>query len=216
MKISLKVFILTGLFGFLAITAFSQATDSLKISSPDTLPKKSLYVRYIKLDDGDSVPVVNLPSVDIIDSLNPVVVDNMKRYLKLKRDVIRAYPYAKLAAATLSAMNDSLSKISKNRQRKKYIKESEKILKARFEKELKKLTVNQGRVLIKLVDRETGDSSYEIVKEMRGPFEAFFWQTLAGFWGSSLKSKYDPDGEDQLIENIVLAIERGEIPVQKK
>lgn len=171
---------------------------------------------YVKLDDGDSVWVVNLPAVEVIDALNPLVVDNMKKYLKLRRDVIRAYPYAKLASATLKSINDSIAKIPKERARKKYIKQTEKTLKAQFEAELRKLTVNQGRVLLKLIDRETGDTSYEVVKELRGTFEAFFWQTMAKFFGSSLKSEYDPLGEDQVIESIVQAIERGEIPIAKK
>lgn len=194
-------------------SAVAQKTDSAYKNHNDTA---KVQVKYLVFDDGDSIPLVNLPYVDVVDYKNPLVVDNMKRYLKLRRDVIRAYPYAKLAVATLKIMNDSLEKIPKQRLRKKYIKKSEAELKLKFEAELKKLTINQGKILIKLIDRETGDTSYEIVKEMRGPFEAFFWQTMAKFFGSSLKSEYDPNGEDQVIESIVQAIERGEIPLIKK
>ena len=210
------------LFIFLMVKiSLAQNKDSLPAkniqdTSGNKIDPKKFHVTYIKLDDGDTVPVFDLPPVDVIDALNPIVVDNMRKYLKLRRDVIRAYPYAKLAASTLKTMNETLEKIHKKKQRKEYIKASEQLLKARFEDELKKLTVNQGKILIKLIDRETGDTSYEIVKEMRGTFEAFFWQTMAKFFGSTLKSEYDPLGEDQVIESIVQAIERGEIPVAQK
>ncbi|MBL7929783.1 MAG: DUF4294 domain-containing protein [Bacteroidia bacterium] len=176
-------------------------------------PKPQLHVTYFILDDGDSVPVVNLPPVQIEDTLNPILADNMKLYLRLKRDVLRAYPYAKIASAKLIAVNDSLSLFKKSKARKKYIKESESKMKAEFEEELKRLTVNQGKILIKLVDRETGSTGYEIVKELRGPFQAMFWQSMAKMFGSTLKMEYDPNGEDKLIEGIVRSIESGEIPV---
>ncbi|MCC6383876.1 MAG: DUF4294 domain-containing protein [Bacteroidia bacterium] len=176
------------------------------------IPKPQVHVTYFILDDGDSVPVVNLPAIQISDTLNPVLADNLRQYLLLKRDVLRAYPYAKIAVQQLIAINDSLIIIQKARQRKKYIKESEKILKDEFEDELKRLTVNQGRVLIKLIDRETGTTGYDLVKELRGTFQAMFWQTMAKLFGSTLKSEYDPNGEDRLIELIVRSIENGEIP----
>ncbi len=181
------------------------------VVKPD--PKPQIHVTYFILDDGDSVPVVNLPVVQIQDTLNPVIADNLKLYLRLKRDVLRAYPYAKIASDKLISVNDTLSLIKRTRERKKYIKESEKRMKAEFEEELKRLTVNQGKILIKLVDRETGSTGYEIVKELRGPFEAMFWQTMAKMFGSTLKMEYDPNGEDKLIEGIVRSIESGETPV---
>lgn len=196
--------------------ASGQAVDTLARDTAGTAHGKTVHVAYFKLDDGDSVPVVNLPLVEIMDRVNPLVVDNMKRYLKLKRDVIRAYPYAQLAAETLRHINDTLSTIHRKKLRKNYIKRSETEMKARFERELKKLTVNQGKILIKLVNRETGDTSYEIVKELKGPINAMFWQTMARFFGSTMKAEYDPLGEDRLIEDIVQSIERGEIPVTKR
>jgi hypothetical protein len=189
----------------------AKGPDSTAVRGP-----KKMHVTYYILDDGDSVPVVNLPAVEVLDKMNPLVVNNMHRYLKLKRDVLRAYPYAKLAANTLREINDSLATLHKPKQRKKYIKQSEARLKAQFEKDLRRLSVSQGRILLKLVNRETGDTSYEIVKDLRGPFNALFWQTMARFFGSSMKSEYDPRGEDRLIEDIVRSIENGEIPVVKR
>ena len=160
--------------------------------------------------------MVNLPVIDIYDAIDPAQAANLKKYLKLRRDVLRAYPYAKLAAQQLTLINDSTAKIKSERARKKFIKETEQELKEKFEKDLKNLTYTQGRILIKLIDRETGNTSYKLVKELRGSLQAFFWQSMARIFGSNLKSEYDAEGEDRMIEGIVQAIERGELQVVKK
>ncbi|MFN8153293.1 MAG: DUF4294 domain-containing protein [Bacteroidia bacterium] len=161
--------------------------------------------------DGDTIPLENLAPVAIYAAISPEASANLKAYLKLKRDVLRAYPYAKLAAVQLKYINDSIARIPNEKQRNRFVKAEEKILKAQFEKDLKKLTVTQGRILIKLIDRETGSTSYALVKELRGSLQAFFWQGLARLFGSNLKSEYDAAGDDQLIESIVQQIERGEL-----
>jgi len=89
-------------------------------------------------------------------------------------------------------------------------------LKRQFESDLKNLSISQGRILIKLIDRETGNTSYELVKDLRGGFQAFMWQSLARLFGSNLKDQYDAQNEDQLIESIILQIERGELSVTQK
>ncbi len=164
----------------------------------------------------DTIPLVNLAAVEIFAAFDPANAENLKKYLKLRRDVLRAYPYAKLAATQLKYINDTLMHIKSEKARRKFIKATEKDLKERFEKDLKNLTYSQGRILIKLIDRETGNTSYSLVKELRGSFQAVFWQSLARFFGTNLKSEYDPQGEDYMIEGIVQAIERGELRVIKK
>ena len=164
--------------------------------------------------DGDTVPLVNLAPVEIIGTLSPEAAAKLKDYIKLRRDVLKAYPYAKLASVQLKYINDSIAKIPSERLRKKFIKETEKQLKRDFERDLKNLTITQGRILIKLIDRETGSTSYHLVKELRGSFQAFFWQSLARLFGENLKTEYAPQNEDVMIENIVRQIERGELPVQ--
>ena len=168
------------------------------------------------VEGEDTIPMVNLPAIDIIAEFNPINAANQRKYLKLRRDVLRAYPYAKLAASHLKFINDSIMNIPSENARKKFIKETEKDLKAKFEKDLKNLTFTQGRILIKLIDRETGNTSYALVKDLRGSFQAVFWQGVARIFGSNLKSNYDSEGEDVLIEAIVQAIERGDIEVVKK
>jgi len=91
------------------------------------------------------------------------------------------------------------------------MKKAEKELEAQFGNEIKDLTFSQGKILIKLVYRETGNSTFDIVKDLRGGFTAFIWQTMARIFGYNLKNGYDPAGEDQAIEQVILMIEAGAI-----
>jgi len=132
-----------------------------------------------------------------------------QKYLRLVYNVKRAYPYAKIAAQVYRQVDDSVKKIPNKRLREEYVARVEADLKQRYEAELRKLTITQGRILIKLFYRETGNTTFDAVKEFRGSFEAFFWQALARVFGSNLKTRYDPQGEDRDIEEIVRMIEAG-------
>jgi chaperonin GroEL (HSP60 family) len=114
-----------------------------------------------------------------------------------------------MAKSKLSEMNQHFLTLSSEREKKAYTKQVEKELRANFEEDLKKLTITQGRMLIKLIDRETGSTSYELVKELRGNLSAIFWQALARVFGSNLKTEYDKDGTDKLTEEILVAIDQG-------
>jgi hypothetical protein len=104
-----------------------------------------------------------------------------------------------------------LMNAANDKERRRIMKQAEDELRNEFEDDLKKLTFKQGAILIKLVDRETGNSSYELVQELRGKFVAFFWQAFARLFGYNLKEEYDPDGADREIEEIVVMIENGQI-----
>ena len=158
----------------------------------------------------DTIPFINLPEVEIKSKLSEEDLLRLQAYKRLKRDVKKAYPYAKLAGAQIKEIEIHVGTLKNERQKRKYIKAKEKELKEQFTEELKNLTVNQGRILMKLVDRETGTSSYDLVKELKGSLSAFFWQGMARLFGSSLKSTYDPNGEDSQIEDIVVMIENGQ------
>lgn len=133
------------------------------------------------------------------------------RYQRLVYNVKRAYPFAKIAGQKLREVNENLKSIKTKKEKEAYIARTEDEMKKQFENDLKKLTITQGKILIKLFYRETGSTTYEVVKELRGSFEAFFWQALARLFGSSLKTKYDPLGEDADIEMIVQLIESGQL-----
>ena len=128
----------------------------------------------------------------------------------MKYNVKKVYPYAILAAAKLKEYDKLLANIPDENERKRYMKLAEKQLKEEFGAELKKLSMNQGRILIKLVDRETGKTTYDIVKDMRGSFSAFMWQGVAVMFNSNLKDDYDPKGEDRAIEDAIRLVESGD------
>lgn len=182
----------------------------------DTIKKSGLNPSPYTIYNEDTIRLYTLPDVFIFGAQDQPTINNLSKYNKLRRDIIRAYPYAMLANNTLKALNDSLNSISSKKGKKKFIKSTEKLMKEKFEAELKKLTISQGKILIKLVDRESGSSSFELIKEYRGSIQALFWQATARLFGSNLKNTYDPGGEDLVMESIVTAIERGEIPVALK
>ncbi len=161
--------------------------------------------------DGDTVPVFDLPVVRI---LGPRIFKSKIeaiRYSKLIRDVKRVYPYAKLSGIKFRKYNSMLLNVSNEKEKKRLMKQAENELREEFEDDIRKLTMKQGIILIKLIDRETGNTSFEIVKELRGTFTAFFWQQIGRIFGISLKIEYLPETRDKYIEEIVVMIENGTV-----
>lgn len=175
--------------------------------------RKSLPVTVI---NGDSLPTMNLGSVNVVDRRQFKSNVDRRRYDRLERYVTKVYPYAELAGTLLRNYDDTLATIKNEVRRKAYMKKVEGELKKEFEGELKTLTVMQGVILVKLIDRETGESSYDLVKQLRGSLSAFLWQSMARLFGQNLKLKYDPKGEDRDIEQIVQMLESGVIPYEKR
>ncbi len=133
------------------------------------------------------------------------------RYYRLVHNVKRAYPYAYLAGVKLREYEDQLAAMDSEADRRKAIRKIETEIREQFEEDLKRLTRTQGLILIKLVDRETSQTSYDLLRDFRGMVSAVFWQSLARLFGYNLKTRYDPQGEDHLIEQIVIMIEAGAI-----
>jgi len=138
-----------------------------------------------------------------------------RKYRKTLRNMLVVYPYAKFASAKINKLNMQLSKIENKRQRKIIIKKEYKSIMKVYKKPMMKLKVSQGRLLMKLIYRETGSSSFSHIKELKGGFTAFVWQSMAKMFGSDLKKKYDPFGEDWMAEEIIMRIERGEFNIRK-
>jgi len=170
----------------------------------------SYRLPYI-VEGEDTVPVVNLPMVDIIDMANPDYLKDLQAYYRLRYNVIKVYPYARLAAVKLNEMEAKMSTMKGEREKRKYRKSVEEQVRKDFEEQIKKLSINQGDVLIKLIDRETGHSSYDLISQLKGSLNAFFSQSIARLFGHNLKTKYDPEGDDKTIEMIVNQIETGKI-----
>ena len=184
-------------FIVLRVLAFSQ--DTTKTSPPT------------QIIDGDTIALLDIQPVVIFP---PVVFQSKRasvRYDKLVYNVKKVYPYAKLAGKQLAIYKSILDTIPTEKARKIFMKKAEKELENQFGDELKDLTFSQGKILIKLIYRETGNSTFDIVKQLRGGFTAFIWQTMARIFGYDLKTNYDPGGSDQAIEQIVLMIEAGAI-----
>lgn len=159
--------------------------------------------------DGDTITLVDLNAVIIFP---PVKFENKRQSVRFDRlvyNIKKVYPYAKLAGERLRYYKTVIDTIPTEKARKTYLKKAEKELEAQFGDQIRDLTFSQGKILIKLIYRETGNSTYDIVKELRGGFTAFVWQTLARIFGYDLRSDYDPSGDDVIIEQIVQMIESG-------
>ncbi|MCK9616629.1 MAG: DUF4294 domain-containing protein [Lentimicrobiaceae bacterium] len=194
---------------FFLISAY--CANSQGTHKSDTVTKIKLYRVAAVIINGDTVPYIGLPEVKIYAHSKFANRHAEKRYDKLVRNVKKVYPYAKLAGIRYKEYNEMLLKVKNDKEKKRLMKQVEADLKKQFGPELEKLTFSQGKILLKLIDRETGNTSYAIVDEFRGWFSAFFWQSFARIFGYNLKEPYDPYGEDSNIELIVLMIENGQI-----
>lgn len=159
------------------------------------------------LIDGDTIPQqgISLKEVVVFQPLRFPDRDALKRYLILRRRVFRVYPYAKLAADRLTVLNQRLDSLDNKRSQRTYLKRLEDFVYDEFEEELKKLSRKQGRILIRLVHRQTGSTTYDLVKELRTGWKAFWYQRTASLFKLNLKDQYDPMivYEDYLIEDIL-------------
>lgn len=173
--------------------------------------QKEWIVLYARIIDGDTIPVISLKELTVYSFRPYKTKREAKRSTKLIRNVKRVYPYAKIAGIKLKEYEEILTGIEDKKERKRIMKRAEEELDEEFGDDLRDLTFSQGRILIKLVYRETGASSYDLVAELRGKFRAFFYQAFARLFGFNLKSGYDPKGEDRSIEFIVLMIESGQL-----
>ncbi len=151
----------------------------------------------------------DLKPIDIFPDKKDMRPKQLREYSLLEYKVKKVYPIAKVAAVKLAEYNRVYASFKTERERKKYVKGVEKALFAEFEDELRVMKVSEGRILIKLLDRQTGSSSFEIIKEFKGGLSAFFWQSVARLFGHDLKALYDPVMEDRLIEYIILQIDLG-------
>ncbi len=191
-------------FYLISFFSFSQTTVQ-DITIP---PENGIRCRA-EIVNGDTIPVIDLYNVDIVTNF---VYRNYRSYelwTRTKYNVKIVYPYAILAAAKLKEYNNVLAKIKDEKTKKLYLRLCEKDLRREFEGELKTLTVSQGKVLMKLINRETGKTTYEIVKQMRGTFQAYFWQSLASLFGNSMKVSYNIE-EDIMIERAIKLVEAGQ------
>jgi hypothetical protein len=168
--------------------------------------KDSVYTFYYIIE-GDTIPREHIDLEEVI-LLNKLKFNNKKdrrRYLILRRKTRKVYPYAKLAAERLVTMTNRLETIERRRDRKRYTKRIQKYIEEEFTDQLKNLTRTEGQILAKLIHRQTGRTAFELVKELRTGWRAFWYNTTASLYDISLKKEYKPfdDKEDYLIEDIL-------------
>lgn len=159
--------------------------------------------------EGDTIPYGGyLPSVEVYGRMSKQWRNYWADWTRLRNAVYVTYPYAKRAGFIMNEINARLVNVSDRKQRKAIIKSRERELKKEFTDKLTNLSVYQGKVLMKLIYRETGNNCYEIIDEYKGFISAAFWQTVAVLFGSNLKQNYDPRGKDLDMEKIVRDVER--------
>lgn len=166
--------------------------------------RDSLDFSQYTLFENDSL-ITNLDEVILLPKLEFKSYNDKRYYYWFRKKVLRAYPYAKIAAQELSALDVQLDSISSKRKKKKHTKKVQKYLEEEFTPKLKKLTKTEGRVLIKLLHRETGSVTFDLIKEYRSGWKAFWYNTTANLFKMSLKDEYDPVNiqEDYMIEDIL-------------
>ncbi len=185
------------IFLFFPFLIFAQQTD---------VAQDSTEIRYLIIK-GDSVPKTSI-DLDEVMLLHKLKFDNKKeriRYLILRRKTIKVYPYAKMAADRLDSLNARLETMTKKRDKKRYTKMIQKYIEGEFSDELKKMTRTEGQILVKLIHRQTGRTTFDLVKELRNGWRAFWYNTTASMFDISLKKEFDPvnEKEDYLIEDIL-------------
>lgn len=160
---------------------------------------------------GDTIPYVKIPTVYIFKPLRFKNEKERREYNKLIYNVKKVLPISYEINQAVIETYEYIITLPSEKERQKHIKRVEKGLKQQYTPRMKKLTFAQGKLLIKLVDRQSNQSSYELVKAFMGPFKAGFYQTFASVFGASLKKEYDPLGEDWLVEQIILKVESGQL-----
>ena len=197
------------LFLILFEASVAGQNDTIKQRS-DTLQGRSYLLQRVNRD-GVTLPEVEIKEVTVYAHPDFPKKSDFRKYERLVYNLKRVYPYALLVRTRLSQVNAEMTNYKTDKERREYLKKVEKDVFAEYEGDIRDMTITQGRLLIKLIDRETQNTSYVLIKDYRGKFAAAFWQGIARLFGTNLKDEYDPNGEDSLIESIIVEIEAGRL-----
>lgn len=207
---------------FFCVNGFGQRRDTVTpaIVSPATVTVTQVnadtllgvfHVLKTATFDGQTYPLVELPEIIVIARVPRGVKFDYRRHARLVYNVRRVYPYAMIVREEFGRINRLLETMPDERDQRNFLQQYEKDLFQKYEEDMKKLTFSQGKILIKLIDRETQNTSYDLIRQYRGKFSASFWQSIARIFGANLKTPYDAAGEDYLIEQVVREIEAGRL-----
>lgn len=201
-RLNIVIFIMFLLFGSMPCRAQQQSKSGAQ---------KNIYLMPMCVYEGDTIPFVDLPTVYVFKPLKFKNKREMAKYYKLIRDVKKVLPISKEINRAIIETYEYMMTLPNEKARQKHMKAVEKSLKEQYTPRMKKLSFAQGKLLIKLVDRQTHSTGYELVKAFMGPFKAGFYQTFAALFGASLKKQYDPAGDDALTERVILMVENGQL-----
>jgi hypothetical protein len=169
------------------------------------------YLVPVCVYEGDTIPSMRMPTLYIYKPLKFKNKKKQQEYNRLVRNVKKTLPIAKEVNRAIIETYEFLQTLPDEKARQKHLSLVEKSVKEQYTPRMKKLTLSQGKLLIKLINRETSSSSYELVKAFLGPFKAGFYQAFAAIFGASLKKEYHPEDEDAMIERIIVLIENGQL-----
>jgi Domain of unknown function (DUF4294) len=181
---------------------FVQQINAQTVGVNDTIVTRAIIV------NGDTLSLKDLEPVTMYAKLTAAQKAAIAKYNRLRNAVYVTYPYAMRAGAIMNEINAKLVGVTDKKERKKYIKSREKELRKEFTSQLTNLSIYQGKVLMKLINRETGSNCFEIIKEMKSGVTAGFYQTVLFFFDTSLKQSYDADTDDALVEKFVKEVQR--------
>lgn len=197
------------LLSFLFVPSITGQKDTLKHRN-DSLPDRFYLLQKVNRD-GVTMPEIEIKEVKIVARPQLNTRSDFRRYDRLVANIKKVYPYANIVKGRLYKVNEDIKNIPDEKKRREYIKNVEKEVFSEYEDDISHFTITQGKLLIKLIDRETQNTSYELIKQYRGRLSASFWQGIARLFGTNLKEEYDAYGEDALIEIIIREIDAGKL-----
>lgn len=203
----MKVILSILLFISLTFSVVSAQTDT---SPVDTSGSRSYLIQNVERN-GEVLPEIAIKEVTVVGrpAKETARRSEYRKYERLIYNLKKVYPYALVVRQKLDEVNVKMASMPSDKSRREYIKQFEKDVFSEFEDDIRDMTITQGRLLIKLIDRETQNTSYNLIREYRGGFTAAFWQGIARIFGTNLKEEYDPFGDDALMEVILQDIEDG-------
>lgn len=194
-------------FLFSCVTGQTDSTNTVS----DTAQNRIFLLQNVNRD-GEVLPEVEIKEVVVFGAppgKERRRQSELRKYNRLIYNLKRVYPYAIIVRNKMAQVNADLAMMDDDRERKEYIRNFEKEVFAEYEDDIRNMTFTQGKLLLKLIDRETYNTSYDLIRQYRGFISATFWQGIARIFGANLKSEYDPYGEDLLIELIIQDIQLG-------
>lgn len=203
MKINFQIILI-----FILLSGFN--TVSAAQNTSEKLPPGSQRV-WMQVDGSDTIYLAFLKDIYVYPKIKFTSKRQEEFYWRTVRDVKKALPFAKIVSSELNRVDALISKLPKESDKKKYLAKYEKEVFNKYEPDLRKLSFNQGRLLLKLIDRECNSTSYDLIKTYRGSVSAFFWQGVARIFGSNLKSEYDAGGNDKIVERVIILVESGQL-----